>query len=89
MLPYQNTVLVWQLVAYSSGYLDLPNIELVSKQHSMQLSACHARRVHVLPAKLPTQQPLQAHLSSQFPGPLDNLGSSVSQLAVGQSQLVV
>ena len=89
VLPYQSTVMVWQLVAYSSGYLDLPNIELVSRQHAMQLSACHARRVHVLPAQLPIQKALQAPLSSPFPGPIDNLASSVSQLAIGQSQLVV
>lgn len=80
VLPHQEAVLVWRLVAYSSGHLDLPNIELVSQQHSLQLSVCHARKVHILPAKLPQQM----HV---IPGPLfpmDNLAYSVTQLAVSQ-----
>lgn len=81
VLPFQSTSLIWQLVAYSSGYLSLPNIELVSKQHKVLLSACHGRQVHILPAKLPQRiQPIS--------GPVDNLANSVSQLAIGQSQLV-
>ncbi len=75
------------MVAYSSGYHLLPQIELTSRQHSVVLNASHGRRVHVLPAKLPTEVVMQGQSSGFMPSGVDNLASSMSQLTT-QSLLV-
>ena len=82
VLPHQESVLAWQMVAYSSGFQTLPQIELTSRQHSVLLNATHGRRVHVLPPQLPIQLVLQGQSSSVMPpaAGVDNLASSMSQL---------
>ena len=80
VLPHQEIVLAWQMVAYSAGYQNLPQIDLTSRQHSVLLNATHGRRVHVLPAIIPTatKQSASDGLPSQMV--VDNLASSMSQL---------
>ena len=87
VLPHQDSVLAWQMVAYSSGYHLLPQIELTSRQHSVVLNASYGRRVHVLPAKLPTEADMQGQSNGLMPSGVDNLASSMSQLTT-QSILV-
>lgn len=87
VLPHQDSVLAWQMVAYSSGYHLLPQIELTSRQHSVVLNASYGRRVHVLPAKLPTAADMQGQSNGLMPSGVDNLASSMSQLTT-QSILV-
>lgn len=89
VLPHQSAVLVWQMVAYSSGYLHLPNIELISLQHSLQSSPCHARQVYVLPAKLPNTKQPQAQLGDALRVPMSNVSNSLSQLTMDQPHLVL
>ena len=74
------------MVAYSSGYQQLPQIELTSRQHSVLLNASHGRQVHVLPAKIPAEVLMQGQASGMSSG-MDNLASSMSQLTT-QSILV-
>lgn len=81
VLPHQEAVLAWQMVAYSAGYQTLPQVELTSRQHSVLLNATHGRRVHVLPAQLPTADLVQAQSPGvQSPNAVDNLADSMSQL---------
>ncbi len=87
VLPHQESVLAWQMVAYTSGYQTLPHIELTSRQHSVLLNASHGRRVLVMPAKLPNEVAMQGQSSGMMPAGVDNLASSMSQLTT-QSILV-
>ena len=83
VLPHQEAVLAWQMVAYSAGYQTLPQVELTSRQHSVLLNATHGRRVHVLPAQMPTADLVLNQAQSpgeQSPNAVDNLADSMSQL---------
>ena len=85
VLPHQASVLAWQMVAYSSGYQPLPQIELTSRQHSVLLNASHGRRVHVLPARLPTEA--VSSMQGQSSGMMQT-ASGVDHLAGAMSQLI-
>ena len=82
VLPHQEAVLAWQMVAYSAGYQTLPQVELTSRQHSVLLNATHGRRVHVLPAQLPTADLVQTQSAGvQSSNAVDSLANSMSQLS--------
>lgn len=80
VLPHQDSVVAWRVVAYSSGYQPLPQIELTSRQHSVLLNATHERSVHVLPStvSLPGQSS-----GAVFTSGVDSLTSSMSRLVTG------
>lgn len=85
VLPHQDSVVAWQVVAYSSGYQPLPQIELTSRQHSVLLNASHGRTVHVLPAALPTEISLQGQSSGMaFPNGANSVAGSMSHVATQQ-----
>lgn len=66
MLPYQESVLRWQLIATASGSLPLPEVHLSATRWAASLQPLAGRRVFAHPPAPATPLPVAISLATSF-----------------------